>query len=119
VAREARLRRLLGEVLAQVPAATRARSDWCRAAEREASARRFNVVHLIYREKEWDGLAKDYEFGAQTMRDHWASGLTDLRATLAHHDWLALPTGAAASITHDVHREGVSPPPVRGGGRRR
>ena len=51
----------------------------------------FNVVHLIYQEKPWDSHHKDYEFSALSMRDHWASGLADIRRTLAHPDWLAPP----------------------------
>ena len=106
--RERHLRRVLREVLAQLPAPVRQRDAWCREAAVLASDKRFNVVHLIYQEKEWDGLAKDYEFGAQSMRDHWASGLADLRRTLAHPDWLAPPKGKASSVTHDVHRGGRS-----------
>ena len=102
--RERRLRRVLREVLAKLPPAARKGDAWCQEAEALASDKRFNVVQLIYQEKEWDGLAKDYEFGAQSMRDHWASGLADVRRTLAHPDWLALPKGRAASVTHDVHR---------------
>jgi len=102
--RERRLRRVLREVLAKLPVAARKGDAWCQEAAALASDKRFNVVHLIYQEKEWDGLAKDYEFGAQSMRDHWASGLADVRRTLAHPDWLALPEGRAASVTHDVHR---------------
>jgi NTE family protein len=102
--RERHLRRVLREVMAQLPAAARKGDAWCKEAAALACDKRFNVVHLIYKEKEWDGLAKDYEFGAQSMRDHWSSGLTDVRQTLAHRDWLALPQGRATSVTHDVHR---------------
>ena len=102
--RERHLRRVLREVLAKLPASARKGDAWCREAQALASDKRFNVVHLIYQEKEWDGQAKDYEFGAQSMRDHWASGLADLRRSLAQPDWLALPEGHAASVTHDVHQ---------------
>jgi NTE family protein len=102
--RERHLRRVLREVMAQLPAAARKGDAWCKEAATLACDKRFNVVHLIYKEKEWDGLAKDYEFGAQSMRDHWSSGLSDVRQTLAHRDWLAPPQGRATSVTHDVHR---------------
>jgi len=102
--RERHLRRVLREVMAQLPASARRGDAWCKEAATLACDKRFNVVHLIYKEKEWDGLAKDYEFGAQSMLDHWASGLTDVCHTLAHRDWLALPQGRATSVTHDVHR---------------
>ncbi len=102
--REQRLRRVLREVLARAPAASR-RDAWCREAEVLASDKRFSVVHLIYREKPWDGHHKDYEFSAASMRDHWASGLTDIRRTLAQPGCLVLPPAGQSSATHDVHRE--------------
>jgi NTE family protein len=101
--RENELRRTLREVLAQVPAAKRRANGWCRLAETLASDQRFNIVHLIYQEKTWDSHHKDYEFSAASMRDHWASGLADIRSTLAHPDWLAMPADKP-SVTHDVHR---------------
>jgi NTE family protein len=102
--RERELRRLLREVLADVPASRRRGSDWCSRAQTEASDKKFNVVHLIYQEKPWDLHYKDYEFGATTMREHWASGLADVRETLAHPDWLAPPDERRSTVTHDVHR---------------
>ena len=103
--RERHLRRMLRELLAKLPPGKRMDDAWCREAAALASDKRFNVVHLIYQEKEWDGQAKDYEFSAQSMRDHWESGLADLRRTLAHPGWLAPPEGHATSVTHDVHRD--------------
>ncbi|MGB6154345.1 MAG: patatin-like phospholipase family protein, partial [Castellaniella sp.] len=37
-------------------------------------------------------------------REHWASGLLDIRNTLAHPQYLAMPDNAAGFITHDIHR---------------
>ena len=102
--RERHLRRLLREVLARVPANQRKGDAWCAEAEAQASDKTFNVVHLIYQEKAWDSNNKDYEFSALSMRDHWASGLADIRRTLAHPDWLAPPEPSQTTVTHDVHR---------------
>ncbi len=104
--RERHLRRVLREVLARVPAAQRKGDAWCAQAQALASDKKFNVVHLIYEEKAWDSHHKDYEFSALSMRDHWASGLADIKRTLAHPDWLAPPGGERSSVTHDVHRAG-------------
>ncbi len=103
--REQRLRRVLREVLARVPASAR-HDAWCREAQSLASDKRFSVVHLIYREKPWDGHHKDYEFSAASMHDHWASGLADIRRTLANPDCLAPPAAGRSSVTYDVHRQG-------------
>ena len=107
--RERHLRRVLREVLDKLPPSKRADDAWCNEARELASDKRFNVVHLIYQEKEWDSQAKDFEFSLQSMQDHWASGLADLRGTLAHPDWLAPPRGHATSVTHDVHRASTAP----------
>jgi NTE family protein len=101
---EQRKRRLLRDLLERIPAAVRRKDPSCRAAEREATGRMVNVIHLIYQDKEWDGLSKDYEFGPLTMREHWASGLADLRHSLAHPHWLERPEGEDGFVTHDVHR---------------
>src|SRR5262249_45255941 len=42
-----------------------------------------NIVHLIYRARSYEGIAKDFEFSRRTMREHWASGYDDARRTLA------------------------------------
>ena len=69
-----------------------------------AELRRCNVLHLIYQGKPGEGQSKDYEFSAGTMRQHWASGLADLRHTLQHPSWLNLPEASEPFVTHDVHR---------------
>lgn len=102
--REQAYRRLLRELLEQVPAEARERDPWCRRAMTLACEHRYNIVHLIYQDKEWDGASKDYEFGPLTMRNHWDSGLADIRHTLAHPEWLELPDNVNGFVTHDVHR---------------
>ena len=44
------------------------------------------------------------EVGALTMAEHWSSGLDDIRQTLKHPQWLAMPGGEHPFVTHDVHR---------------
>jgi len=101
---EQRQRRLLRELLELIPPEVRDRDPACRAARQMACARTVNVIQLIYQDKEWDGLAKDYEFGAVTMRNHWASGKADIEHTLSHPEWLARPEGDDPFVTHDIHR---------------
>jgi NTE family protein len=63
-----------------------------------------NVIHLIYRDKAFEAYHKDYEFSRLTMREHWESGLDDIRRTLAYPEWLERPDNESGTITHDVHR---------------
>lgn len=97
-------RRLLREVLAKVPRDIRETDPWCRQAAEYACGRQVSVIHLIYQQKEWEGMGKDYEFSPQTMATHWTSGLDDIRASLAHPDWLRLPPEGKEFVTHDRHR---------------
>ena len=102
---EQRQRRMLRELLEQIPQEVRDTHPACRAAAHQATARSVSVIQLIYQDKEWDGLAKDYEFGAVTMRSHWASGLADINHTLEHPQWLERPEGDDPFVTHDIHRQ--------------
>ena len=97
-------RRLLRELLEHVPAKARASDPWCRQAQELACARQYAVIHLIYQDKEWEGLSKDYEFSPQSMHEHWASGLLDIQRTLEHDEWLRLPPEGKEFVTHDYHR---------------
>ena len=102
---EQRQRRMLRELLELIPQEVRDTHPACRAAAQMATARSVSVIQLIYQDKEWDGLAKDYEFGAVTMRSHWASGLADINRTLEHPQWLERPVGDDPFVTHDIHRK--------------
>jgi NTE family protein len=99
-----RERRLLRDLLEKIPPEIREHDPVCRAAAQQATARCVSVVQLVYQEKSWDGVAKDYEFGAATMRSHWASGLADIERTLEHPQWIARPSGDDPFVTHDIHR---------------
>jgi len=100
-------RRLLREVLAKVPAKARESNAWCRRAAELACGKQYSVIHLIYQDKEWEGLAKDYEFSPQSMHEHWAAGLQDIERTLRHSSWLELPPAGREFVTHDYRRTEV------------
>jgi NTE family protein len=64
------------------------------------------ILQLVYQQKAYEeDQAKDYEFSAASMREHWQAGLEDTRATLGHEPWLAMPPEDAGIVAHDVHRE--------------
>lgn len=62
------------------------------------------ILHLIYQQKAYEGHAKDYEFSANSMREHWQSGYDDTKRTLKQRTWLELPPPGAGILVHDVHR---------------
>ncbi|MCW3478556.1 patatin-like phospholipase family protein [Neisseriaceae bacterium JH1-16] len=97
-------RRMLRELMELVPEEERHHNPWYRRAAAVACDRRFNVIHLIYQDKECEGHYKDYQFGALAMREHWQSGLSDIELSLQHPDWLDMPSADKPFVTHDVHR---------------
>lgn len=64
-----------------------------------------NIMQLIYKQKAYEGDAKDYEFSRISMKEHWRSGYYDTRNTMAHHDWLNF-TGHGGIRSFDIHRLG-------------
>jgi NTE family protein len=65
-----------------------------------------SIVHLIYREKNYETHAKDYEFSRVSMEDHWQAGTNDTRRTLRHEDlWLQPPDSMTPVRTFDVTRD--------------
>jgi NTE family protein len=95
--------RLLHDLMALVPESRRGDAAY-RRAESRANGALVNVVHLIYRNKPYEGHYKDFEFSAATMQEHWRSGVEDMRHTLAHPHWLDVPDPEKPFVTHDVHR---------------
>jgi len=62
-----------------------------------------SLIQMIYRQTEWEGEHKDYEFSRKTMRQHWASGYEDAKLSLTHEDWLKPPRNGEAIVSHDIH----------------
>ena len=62
------------------------------------------ILHMIYQQAAYEGHAKDYEFSASSMREHWEAGLRDTRRTLQHQEWLEMPVQDEGIVVHDVHR---------------
>jgi NTE family protein len=62
----------------------------------------YNIVHLIYRSKIYEGDSKDYEFSAFSMRDHWSAGHRDAVVTLRHPEVLERPTNPDGIAIFDL-----------------
>jgi NTE family protein len=61
------------------------------------------ILHLIYQQMAYEGQAKDFEFSGTSMREHWDSGYTDTQRSLAHREWLKMPSPYGGITVHDVH----------------
>ncbi len=101
------LRHILEHLLQHIPAEIRESDPYCRMAQDLACSKRYNVIHLIYRNQPYERNYKDYQFGMSTMHAHWAGGLDDIRRTLASPERLAMPENASGFVTHDIHRDEI------------
>jgi NTE family protein len=61
----------------------------------------YNIVHLIYRSKHYEGDTKDYEFSRLTMEEHWQAGYNDAVRALRHPEILRHPESAEGVFTFD------------------
>jgi NTE family protein len=66
----------------------------------------YNIVHLIYRAKNYEGPAKDYEFSRGSMEDHWRAGYYDVVRTLRHPGVVERPTNHEGVLTFDLAADG-------------
>jgi NTE family protein len=66
----------------------------------------YNVVHLIYRAKNYEGNSKDYEFTRSSMETHWRVGYHDTVRTLRHPDVLKRPTNHEGVAVFDLVQDG-------------
>jgi NTE family protein len=63
------------------------------------------ILQMIYQRRIYESNARDYEFSADSMHEHWQAGLEDTRKTLTRKDWLTIPPQGVGIVTHDVHRD--------------
>jgi NTE family protein len=66
---------------------------------------RATILQLIYQKQAYEGAARDYEFSADSMHEHWRNGHEDTRRTLEHKKWLEMPPRNGGIVTHDLHRD--------------
>jgi NTE family protein len=56
-----------------------------------------NIVHLIYRARNYEGHSKDYEFSRVSMQEHWRAGYHDgWRTFVIPRCWSGPPTARAS-----------------------
>jgi NTE family protein len=97
------MRQALQKTLEKLPESAKDDPE-IRAIADMARHRAYNIIHLIYQSKIYEGHSRDYEFGLSAMRAHWQSGLEDIRRTLSNRKRLAPPPPELGIVTHDIHR---------------
>lgn len=81
-------REAIRRVLDKLPQGMHNDPDVARLTE---MAREFpvNIVQLIYRANAWESGARDYEFSARTMQEHWAAGEAAVASTIDRSELIA------------------------------
>jgi NTE family protein len=100
-----KLRRAAAKLLSMLPKDLRQTPE----AELLAAAsdeKVYNIIHLIYHAKNYEGTSKDYEFSRRTMEEHWKAGYCDAIRTLRHPEVLERPDGRDGVRTFDLARDG-------------
>ena len=100
-----RVQRAIAALLRRLPADLEENDD-LEILKSVASDKVYNIVHLIYRARNYEGHSKDYEFSRLSMQDHWRAGYHDALRTLRHPEILARPTSLDGVFTFDLERDG-------------
>jgi len=104
-----KLRIALANLMQRLPEELKQSED-ARLLEREADNKVCNIVHLIYRARSYEGIAKDFEFSRRTMEEHWQTGYDSAVRSLAHPEVLELPDRLEGVRTFDFQEEQESNP---------
>jgi NTE family protein len=97
------LRRALGHLIERIPEeALKGIDPEVKALIAEADHKVYNIAHLIYRAKSYEGSSKDYEFSRATMEEHWSAGYEDALQTLRHPEVLQRPQSHDGVATFDL-----------------
>jgi NTE family protein len=95
-----RLRRAFRRLYERLPDDLRAAPE-VELLMQEANEKVYNIVHLIYRARSYEGSSKDYEFSRRTMEEHWTSGYEDAAVALRRPEVLQRPDNHESVRTFD------------------
>ena len=99
--RAQKVRNAIANLLKKLPAELKDSED-VRILEQQADDKVCNIVHLIYRAKSYEGIAKDFEFSRRTMVEHWQAGYRNAQQSLTNPQILQLPDRLEGVRTFDA-----------------
>ena len=88
-----RIRHAVAELIDRLPPELRSSAE-ALALDEFRDHKTYNIVHLIYRTRKYEGDSKDYDFSRLSMKDHWAAGYDDAIRTLRNPEVLEPPKNA-------------------------
>ena len=99
-----KIRRAAAALLEKLPTDLK-NSPEARLLGTAADRKVFNIVHLIYNARNYEGHSKDYEFSRTSMEEHWRAGYHDARRTLRHPEVLERPRDLEGLLTFDLAQD--------------
>jgi NTE family protein len=99
------LRRALADLFEQLPEQLRNGPE-AQLLQGAREHKVYNIVHLIYRAKNYEGQSKDYDFSRASMEEHWRAGYHDAIRTLRHPEVLERPANHEGVFTFDLAQDG-------------
>jgi NTE family protein len=99
------LRRAAAKLLEQMAPELRQTAE-AELLAQAADTKVYNIIHLIYHARSYEGASKDYEFSRRTMEEHWKTGYSDMERTLRHPEVLQRPTSPDGVFTFDLKQQG-------------
>jgi NTE family protein len=96
-----RLRNALAKLLGKLPPELSVCEE-AKILSEVADDKVYNIAHLIYRSKRYEGYSKDFEFSRRTMEEHWQAGYGDARLTLENPQVFQLPDRLEGVQTFDL-----------------
>lgn len=90
----------LSKLLSKLPAELEA-LDETKILREAADHKVYNIVHFIYRSKQYETQSKDYEFSRLTMKDHWRAGYQDATTAFQHEEIFNPPRGCDGVFVFD------------------
>jgi len=100
-----RMRHAIANLLDEMPPALKNKEE-AKLLATVADRKVYNIIHLIYRARSYEGDSKDYEFSRLSMEDHWKAGYNATVRTLRHKQVLQRPTNHEGVFTFDINSDG-------------
>jgi len=99
-----RLRNAIGSLIEKLPEEFKATPEV--ESLRSCSENKvYEIVHLIYHARAYEGDSKDYDFSRLSMEEHRRAGYDDTIRTLRHPEALIPPNTLEGVVTFDIARD--------------
>ena len=103
--KQQKMRNAFSKLFAQMPDSLK-KTHEAKILSASADPKVYNIIHLIYRARSYEGDSKDYEFSKLSMEEHWKAGYHDTVRTLRYPQVVQRPTNHEGVFTFDIAEDG-------------